>query len=224
MPSKVKSSGWQPLMMAKRYKGKARRPQAVPDVFVNPDLSHLNSAALRTAPTPLSQNVLLYEFTSKAVPRFAAFIGVTSLLFWGYTAYMAATGFIMTPMQSVKKVWGKDDEKDRRKREQQAMGFATFSVMAGLLTAWTTWFFPRRVVTRLTLLKDATHLRLTTYNGLGYRSLTVPHTMVHAMQPRGNIAKGGHWPVKVEGHRLFFILDTTGTFHSKTKLEQILEA
>eukprot|EP00123_Amoebidium_parasiticum_P020809 comp5679_c0_seq1/m.1560 comp5679_c0_seq1/g.1560 ORF comp5679_c0_seq1/g.1560 comp5679_c0_seq1/m.1560 type:complete len:212 (-) comp5679_c0_seq1:143-778(-) len=175
-------------------------------------------------PAAVGKDILLFEYQSPSIPALATFVGICGSIFWSYMAWEALFGYIPTPMDAARIVMKKNEQKEgEQPAKQGSWRFALACATIGASVAYICWLFPRRLVTNLSLLKGGENLQVTTYNSVWTRTFTVPVRNVFALQSRESLhGRNSYLPIKVEGTKMFFVLDMGGKFHDPDLFDEML--
>ncbi|XP_026544477.1 transmembrane protein 223 [Notechis scutatus] len=158
-------------------------------------------------------------------PRFFRNVGlfcVSQLAFWLYLADLALTTLRETPPDPEKA--GSEERPPSRPwlgnlfnltsgSAKWRYGFSATCLAVGTLIFVAGFFFARRSVSRVLLLRGSQEVTFTTYYLFGYTSsFTVPLRHISCMSHRSEVA--AIIPVKIKGKPFYFLLDKQGSITS----------
>ncbi|XP_051900884.1 transmembrane protein 223 [Pristis pectinata] len=174
----------------------------------------------RPVSTDLSRDVLLFHHHR---PRFFCLLGLfcgSQFLFWVYLAHLAFTSLRDTGYKETVLVG------DRAKglpqiggialnlgSDKWRYGFTTSCLTVGSLILTAGLAFARRSVCSVLLHRGGQEVTISSHRLLGgSRSFKVPLRDLSCMAHRAQVASA--IPLKVRGHRLYYLLDGRGRFHN----------
>ncbi|NWW26122.1 TM223 protein, partial [Falcunculus frontatus] len=161
-------------------------------------------AALEAA--AVSRDVVLFQHDRSRFFRLVGLFCTGQGIFWSYLAHFAFTALRPAPAPER----GPDDPL-RPRDNKWRFGFTASCLTVGSLIVAAGCLLPLRSVRRVTLLRGGTAVTISTHGPLGLgrgRSLTVPLRHVSGRAHRAQVAAAV--PIKVKGHRFFFLLDKGG--------------
>eukprot|EP00058_Branchiostoma_floridae_P011748 XP_002597236.1 hypothetical protein BRAFLDRAFT_276232 [Branchiostoma floridae] len=181
--------------------------------------------------TNISKDVTLYHYERAGYYRRLGIFGIAQVVFWVYLAHLTYTTW--RPERPEGRERQKDPAREGapkdtflRRRLENMSGYVTgnkwrngiigLCLVAGSAITFLCFLFPLRAVNRVVLQRGGQNVRFLTYAPFGLtRGFTVPLAHVSAAQGRGGTPS--QIPVKVKGHRFFYVLDKQGKI-SNTRL------
>eukprot|EP00049_Salpingoeca_infusionum_P008308 m.135535 g.135535 ORF g.135535 m.135535 type:complete len:237 (+) comp13976_c0_seq1:132-842(+) len=141
-------------------------------------------------------DIVLFKSERKGFFRLMTFACFAQAVFWGAAASLAPEV--------------RDSEED--KRGQKADLVTRFGLTAGCAMLSVVFvglgiMIPRRYITRLALTNTIKTVKVETYNVIGSRKFQVPVNGLAFSRSKGSQFEGTTLSVKIDGHRLFFMLD-----------------
>ncbi|XP_019647880.1 PREDICTED: transmembrane protein 223-like [Branchiostoma belcheri] len=188
-----------------------------------------HSTRLYQTDTNISKDVTLYHYERAGYYRRLGVFGVAQVVFWVYLAHLTYTTWRPgTPESTQKDTAREGTPKDTfmRRRLESMSGYVTgnkwrnavigICLAAGSAITFLCFLFPLRAVNRVVLQRGGQHVQFLTYAPFGTtRAFTVPLAHVSAAVGRGGTPS--QIPVKIKGHRFFYVLDKQGKI-SNTRL------
>ncbi|CAH1263623.1 TMEM223 [Branchiostoma lanceolatum] len=190
---------------------------------------HSDSIRQYQTDTNISKDVTLYHYEQANYYRRLGIFGIAQVVFWVYLAHLTYTTWRPEIPESRQKDTAKEGvQKDTfiRRRLENMSGYVTGNkwrngiigvcLVAGSAITFLCFLFPLRAVNRVVLQRGGQNVQFLTYAPFGMtQGFTVPLAHVSAALGRGGTPS--QIPVKVKGHRFFYVLDKQGKI-SNTRL------
>ena len=165
------------------------------------------------APT-VDDEIILYQNKRKK-PILFILIGSMSILqlgFWGYLAQFVYREFKDERLQEKVREHGSSLPTSKVLGSNKWRTFISlFALSAGLFFAYTANMFTFRTVTQLSILKQSSNVKMTTFTPWG-RTRVVMATLSDLRCASNRFSAQGQLAVKAKGRPLYFLLDTKGDF------------
>ncbi|XP_020603614.1 transmembrane protein 223-like isoform X3 [Orbicella faveolata] len=171
---------------------------------------------------PAWKDVTLYYYNRQKFFRLVGLACASQFIFWGWMAYILIS---LKQERSQKKILDVSSSssnpgvswKIARFVMDSPVMLASFAVGVGLVFTTSGFIYSLRSVNRLVL--QGNNLRVVTHTPLGgTRSVTVPISDVSCTGSR--IGAKPQVPLKLKGHRFFFLLDKEGEFVQPTLFDK----
>jgi len=171
---------------------------------------------------PAWKDVTLYYYNRQKFFRLVGLACASQFIFWGWMAYFLIS---LERRRSQEKVLGVSSSSSNPGASWKIVRFvmdrpvmlASFAVGVGLVFTTSGFIYSLRSVNRLVL--EGNNLRVVTHTPLGgTRSVTVPISDVSCTGSR--IGAKPQVPLKLKGHRFFFLLDKEGEFLQPTLFDK----